>query len=285
MMSRFEWTASVTCALVAGMAVAASPAWSQSPCAEVAAGDSDADGFDDLTECGGIQLLAGLKFVDSAGILRDSVPGCFGTDLAPEDCLDHTRQDLFVIVVPSNPSGLPDDNILSFTTKPAAEGGLDVSVHVLNAMDPLGDRTVSSISTQKAVRITESRDAPGDKFGLANYGSPNGLDGSTIWTRRMEEFVAAECATTLCETDKGDSGVEQVTAALISWVLNHEVGHLFALTATYNSRFGGYHLKAGEDEVMTQFIGFNTTKKSPKTTTFFIPESYSDRSRADKLLR
>ena len=62
------------------------------------------------------------------------------------------------------------------------------------------------------------------------------------------------------------------------------MGHLLALTATYNSRFGGYHEKAGENEVMTQFVAYTANRKTG-VTTFFIPSTYSDRSRADKLLR
>ena len=280
MIRGFRWMAGIGLSLAT---LLASPAWSQGLCDTFPPGDSDADGFDDVIECQGIQLLPGLTFNDSSGSASDLVPGCPGSELPGEFCMDPNQQTLFVIVVRSSPSGLPAD-ILSFTSAPAAEGGLGVTVLVLSAADPTGDRTVSDVSTQKAVRITESRDAPGDKLGLANYGTPNGLDGSTIWTARIEAFVAAQCAGSQCRTDRGALGQAAVTDTLASWVLNHEMGHLLALTAIYNSRFGGYHEKAGENEVMTQFVAYTANRKTG-VTTFFIPSTYSDRSRADKLLR
>ena len=280
MMRGFRWTAWIGLALAT---LLASPAWSQGLCDAFPLGDSDADGFDDVIECLGIQLLPGLTFNDANGTASDFVPGCAGSGAPAEFCMDPNKQTLFVIVVRGNPSGLPAD-ILSFTSAPAAEGGLGVTVIALGAADPTGDRTVSAVSAQKAVRITESRDAPGDKLGLANYGTPNGLDGSTIWTARIEAFVAAQCAGVQCQTDRGAVGQGAVTDALVRWVLNHEGGHLYLLTAVYNSRFGGFHEKAGENEVMTQFVAYNTNRKTG-ITTFFIPSTYSDRSRADKLLR
>jgi hypothetical protein len=275
MMRSFVWTAWIGLALTT---LVASPVLAQTTCDGEA--DSDADGFSDLAECNGITLREGLTFVATGTRL---VPSCLvETELEPAFCLDPARQDLFVIIVRSEPtSGLPED-ILSFTTASASEGGLGVSVHVLSE-DPQGDRTVSDVSAQKAVRITESRDTPGDKLGLANYGSPNGLDGSTIWTARIEEFVASECPNDACQVDNGAAGRENVTEALIRWVLNHEVGHLFALTADYNKRFGGYHLKAGTDSVMAQFVGYSTSKKT-KITTLFIPQTFDAQSQADALL-
>jgi len=257
----------------------------QTQCSNPAEGDADGDGFDDAAECGGIQLSQGLEFLDVNGQPTTFVPSCDGSNLPRAFCLDFASPDLFAIIVRADPSGLPAE-LLSFTAADEAEGGLGVAVHLLSASDPTGSRVVSSISPQNAVRITESLSDPGDTLGLANYGSPNGLDGSTIWTTRIQNFVADKCGPTgdLCETDNGASGQADVTEALAQWVLNHEVGHLFALTADYNSRFGGFHLKAGEDEVMTQFVKYNTNKKTD-ITTFFIPSTYSDRSRADKLLQ
>ncbi len=98
--------------------------------------------------------------------------------------------------------------------------------------------------------------------------------------------MAEQCpgADELCVTDTGLEGRAAVTEALTRWILNHEVGHLFALTARYDKRFGGYHVKAGEDEVMAQFVDYDTSRKTG-VTTFFIPSTYSDQSRADRRLR
>lgn len=268
----------VTLAAAAALLLVPSGSWAQDP-------DSDGDGFSDVQEQVGISLSSGLTSTDAAGTVTSFVPSCGTTGTDPQFCVDPTRPDLFAILVPANPSGLPDDP-LSFTSAPSEEGGLGVSVHVLQAVDPTGSRQVSPDSSQNAVRITESLAEPGDKLGLANYGSPNGLDGATIWTARIETFVAEQCGPTglLCQTDRGVVGLAGVTEELTRWVLNHEVGHLFALTAQYQKRFGGYHVKAGEDEVLTQFVDYDTSRKTG-ITTFFIPTTYSDRSRADKLLR
>jgi hypothetical protein len=278
----FRWL--VALALAIALAAPLS-AFGQSQCDTLPPGDSDLDGFDDVDECNGIALMEGLGFLDENGETTSFVPSCADTEGAAAFCVDPNVPDLFAIIVRSEPSGLPLQP-LSFTAGDPAAGGLGVSVHLVDASDPMGSRQVSAVDPQKAVRITESRDAPGNALGIANYGSPNGIDGSMIWTARIENFVADECGSTgdSCQTESGAQGQADVTEALTLWVLNHEVGHLFALTASYNKRFGGFHVKAGEDEVMTQFVGYNTSKKTGLTT-FFIPSTYSDRSRADKLLQ
>ncbi len=275
----------VALALVGVLAAPLSAFAQPSVCDSMPPGDTDLDGFDDVDECDGIALMEEFDFIDENGQPVRLVPSCADSGADPEFCVDPNVPDLFAIIVRSDPSGLPEQ-LLSFTAADPAVGGLGVSVHLLNASNPLGARQVSAGNPQNAVRITESRAATGDALGIANYGSPNGIDGSTIWTARIENFVAGVCGSTgaACQTETGAQGQAEVTEALTRWVINHEVGHLFALTAAYNSRFGGYHVKAGEDEVMTQFVSYNTNKKTG-ITTFFIPSTYSDRSRADKLLQ
>jgi class 3 adenylate cyclase len=153
-------------------ALCASPsAFAQSVCDTLPDGDTDFDGFEDADECDGITLMPGLEFLDEDGQPVPVVPSCADVSTEAAFCVDPNVPDLFAIIVRSNPSGLPAQ-LLSFTAADPAEGGLGVSVHLLNASDPMGSRVVSPSDEQKAVRITESRDDPGAALGIANYGSP-----------------------------------------------------------------------------------------------------------------
>jgi hypothetical protein len=71
-------------------------------------------------------------------------------------------------------------------------------------------------------------------------------------------------------TDRGVVGIAGVTDELERWVANHELGHTFKLTSEFNKRFGGYHLKAGSDFMMEQFVTWDENRKTG-VITFFIP--------------
>jgi len=249
--------------------------------------DSDGDGFSDAAENAGLVLAEGLTMTTADGRELNFVPSCIESELPRSECLDPASPDLFLVLAAASPSSLPA-NPFAPTIGSPTEGGLGLGIHPLSE-DPAiatGDRIVSpGTSPQKAVRITESLSTPGDKLGFANYGTPNGLDGSTIYTERIRAFVAGACETdALCQTSRGETGIAAVSDALARYVLNHELGHLFSLTAQYNKRFGGYHVKSGEDEMLSQFADYDTSKRSG-VTTFNIPETFSDQSRADRRLQ
>lgn len=256
-------------------------------CPGLPGADSDGDGFFDDIECQptGLPMKAGLEVevLDSDGIvvLSGNLPSCFG--VANPDrrfCMSPAQEDLFVIAVPANPSQLPEGPFETLA-QPVSEGGLGIHVHLLTETGSPGDRVVSDTSPQKALRITEDLDPNGDKLGQANYGTPNNIDRATIWTVRIANFIAATCSSdALCVTDTGAQGFVEVAEALSRWVIEHEGGHLFKLSRDYNKRFGGFHLKAGTDSIMAQFVAFNTHKKTGLTT-FFIPTTFDAQSQAD----
>jgi len=255
--------------------------------------DFDGDGFSDVNECQGLFMLPDLEVevVDPATgeLVRSTfLPSCFGLENPDRSyCASAEQSDLFMMIVPANPSALPTGPLK--VADPISQGGLGLNVHLLTEPGPQGDRTVSPNSNQKAIRITESLNPDGEILGQANYGTPNNIDRATIWTTRIANFVAAACSDedeTLCvttTTNPDTVGVSAVTNELAFWVLNHEVGHMFQLSADYNKRFGGYHLKVGTDSVMAQFVSYSTSKKTGKTT-FFIPQTFDSGSQADAQL-
>jgi hypothetical protein len=253
-------------------------------------GDFDGDGFSDALECDGFSMLDPLQVevigADGSVVPSPFLPSCFGQENPERQyCASAEQSDLFVIVVAANPSGMPSGP-LETATRPISEGGLGMNVHLL-IEDPAnpGNRRVAAALGQKALRITESLDPNGEILGQSNYGTPNGLDRATIWTTRIANFVAATCSSDddSCRTNTGALGYTQVTDALARWVVEHEMGHSYRLSADYNKRFGGYHLKAGTDSVMAQFISYSTSKKTG-VTTLFIPQTFDAQSQADALL-
>lgn len=253
-------------------------------------GDFDGDGFSDFLECQGFSMLPGLQVevLDSTGTVVNStfLPSCFGLENPDRRyCASAEQSDLFVIVVAANPTTLPPGP-LETAARPISEGGLGLNVHMLSedSANP-GTRQVSAASGQKALRIREDLDPNGEILGQANYGTPNDIDRATIWTTRIAAFVAATCSSDApCVTTTGADGIAEVSDALARWVIEHEVGHTFRLSADYNKRFGGFHLKAGTDSIMAQFISYSTRKKGDGRTTFFIPQTFDAQSQADALL-
>lgn len=282
---RHAWLLSV----VATSLLLAGAAFGQATICPGGDGDVDGDGFSDALECQGFSMIPPLQVevigADGSVVLSNFLPSCFGQENPDRRyCASAEQSDLFVIVVAATPSGMPSGP-LETATRPISEGGLGINVHLLveDSADP-GNRQVSPDSGQKALRITESLDPDGEILGQSNYGTPNGLDRATIWTTRIANFVAATCRDDAsCKTNTGAQGLTEVTDALARWVVEHEMGHSYRLSADYNKRFGGYHLKAGTDSVMAQFISYSTSKKTGLTT-LFIPQTFDAQSQADALL-
>lgn len=253
--------------------------------------DFDRDGFFDFNECQGLEMWDdGLEEVEDGleveldGEWGSVLPSCYGrVDLDRRYCASAEQSDLFIIVAPASPSSLPPGP-LETVALPISDGGLGLNVHLLREMGAPGNRRVSPSSYQKAIRITESLNPDGEILGQANYGTPNNIDRATIWTTRIANFVVAACSDDEhCVSTTGAMGRAEVTDELARWVMEHEVGHMFQLSANYNKRFGGYHLKVGTNSVMAQFVSYSTSKKSGLTT-FFIPQTFDPQSQADAQL-
>lgn len=234
-------------AATAAMAFAASSALAQT-CPPP--GDADNDGFDDALECQPIPLLDGT--------LITMVPG---------------RKDVFVILAPASdsllppkPDGSPFNPFDPVTFSGAGINvsfnglvGLGLNVHVLAPNQAASDRSVIATSVQKAVRITEDTSTTGAILGNCQWGTPNGLDGCVVYTRRIKDFIDTTCP--------GNTAAERAVMfnAYITESFLHETGHsLGGLASTYNSRTGGYHYKSGSALVMEQSVTYSA--KSGKCT-------------------
>jgi hypothetical protein len=264
-------------------------------------GDFDQDGWTNAQECGWeggwyMYLNPGLSVPDplSPGADLEFVPSCWGYQSERQLCMEASEPDVFVALVPADPSGLPE-NLFELTSMGRLVGGLGVAMHQLKVTDPAAwsqTRLVSPFSTQRAVTLTELLDLDGEYLGIGNYGTPNNLDRARIWTARIERFVTETCGDPSCETCEAflsSNGQDperwvcegkEVTKMLALWVANHEVGHMFKLTRDFNNRFGGYHLRATEDAVMAQFPVYQKNRKTGKTT-FFMPGIYHESSLLD----
>ena len=220
-------------------------------------GDFDNDGFTDLQECGtGIPLDLGITTTPTVVVT------------------DPNRADVFVIFNrPATGSLLPSD-FRPFDPTPVTYNGvtftglsaLNVNVHQLSADQAGSDRRISSLSAQKAVRITENLDTNGSVLGQCNWGTPMGLDGCMVFTKRVKNYIDATCDSVRDTTTDRN----QVFLAYITQTFLHEAGHsLGGLAADYNSRFGGYHYKVGAGVVMEQSVTYST--KGGKCTFFISP--------------
>src|SRR5712691_11029207 len=243
-------------ALVAAFAVwAASPtqAWGAVTCPLIETGvDSDGDGFTDFQECNGIFLADGSFF-----------PSCV---LHAPPCLDPNTKDLFVIYAPAASGSLlpvPFNPFGPYTAYGVTFNGLtalQITVHQIGPAQANADRTVTSVSPQKAVRVAESIDTNGTILGNCQWGTPGGLDGCVIYTQRIMNFITSTCGTNAIVTSSGvASNANDVFLAYAVHTFLHETGHTTGgMTAAYNSSYGGYHYKCGAGTMMEQCVTYST---------------------------
>lgn len=251
--------------------------------------DSDMDGFYDDEECFG--------FVSPLGV---PVVGSNGTCNAGDICLDPNVQNLVVILTPAPTNSKIPENPLAHVSKPRSEGGLGIIVSIINSAknctdmldddgdglvddaDPDCNRIVTNRTNgtfQKAVRITEDNTTPlvdpdNDEMGRAQYGTPNGIDKATIFTKRIYDMIDTYCAgDTGCKDTVSNATITSSPSLYDVYIRNtfaHEVGHMLNLTNDYTTRFGGFHERAGSGIIMQQYNKFNSNKN-----TFTVPDSFS----------
>ena len=241
------------------LALPLTQARAQVNCATVTAGsptDSDRDGFTDYQECNGIDLDLGTA-------PARHFPTCVGTTLSRDQCLDPNTKDLFVILVPATPSLIPSDP-LKFVSAPQSGGGLGIATHMLTPDQAGSDRRVTSASPQPAMRCTENLDPTGNILGISNYGMA--LDASVVFTKRITNFVNSVYASV------GQTPPAGLLDDYTRHTFAHEIGHTIALTATYDSRYGGYHYKSGTIVVMEQAVKY--TVKGSKVT-FYVSTAFA----------
>jgi hypothetical protein len=255
-------TLTVAAALVAALVLSVLPGrvWAAVDCnAVLAAGetgvDSDNDGFTDFQECSGITLVGGTLVV---------LPPC-GPSSVRTTCVDPNTKDLFVIYAPAAPSLLPATfnpfgTVSAYGVTFTGLSNLGVTVHQITPLQAGTDRTVTSVSTEKAVRVAESLDTNGTILGNCQWGTPLGLDGCVIYTQRIMNFIASTCGTNAIVTPSGvASNANDVFLAYAVHTFLHETGHTTGgMTATYNSSYGGNHYKCGAGTMMEQCVTYST---------------------------
>lgn len=219
--------------------------------------DSDNDGFTDFQECSGIT---------TAGTTPTTFLLCAPNPPDRTQCVDPNSKDLFVIYAPVAsgsllPAGLnPFGVVTAYGVTFNGLSALGITVHVLTPGQAATDRTVTSVSTEKAVRAAESLDTNGTILGNCQWGMPGGLDGCVIYTQRIMNFITSTCAGLAIVTPAGAaSDANQVALAYAVHTFLHETGHSTGgMTATYNSSYGGYHYKCGAGTLMEQCVTYST---------------------------
>jgi hypothetical protein len=229
--------------------------------------DWDLDGLSDASECAGIALAPGLQLQANAATF---VPNCGASGALRSLCVDPASRDVFVIDQPAPGHPLPSGSFEALL-------GLGMTQHTLVRTTAGTDRTVTGASTQKSIQVVTDPDSVSGVLGRANWGTPNNLDGATVYPNRVTNYVNGLCpASKTCKTHTGlQAGPAAIAPVLTRWVANHEAGHTLALTSVYDDRYGGYHEPAGALTVMEQ-----TTKVVDKRgqVTFYIADTFSSAS-------
>jgi hypothetical protein len=274
------WALGGLIVLLVAIAVTATPdpAWAvvdcNNPASDAATTDTDGDGFTDAQECAGLTLDLGAP--PPPGAPRPRLEWCGSPNAGPE-CVDPNRKDLFVIYRPAttgsllgglpNPFGINSFLGISFT----GLSSLGVAVHQLTPAQAGSDRRVSSVSSEKAVRVSESLSdgALTDPLGYCQFGTPQSLDGCTVYTKRITNFIASKC------NGAGDTTTNrnQVFLAYATYVIIHETGHsVGGLAAKYNAAYGGYHYPPTASSVMSQAAQYST---QAGRCTWYIPSVWN----------
>jgi hypothetical protein len=222
--------------------------------------DADNDGFTDAQECAGILLNQGTApFV--------TIQSCFTangarTALDRSLCLDPNSPDLFVILVPAASSLIPA-NFFEFVAKPKPSPGLGlgITIHQINndqaSTTSTTDRLLSSVSTQKAVRVTEKTEnlASGTVLGQATNGTPITTGKVAVWPVRILQHVnEVRVAAGLAALPATDL----VVVTYIKQVIAHEMGHVMGPLANVSTQtataYGGKHYAPEDHVVMSQYV-------------------------------
>lgn len=234
-----------------------SPAWATVDCSNPSAIlDSDGDGITDAQECTGIT---------TAGVSPRSFPKCSGAPA--EGCVHPDVKDVFICLKKATGSLLDTPGFeVTFNSFLGLFSPLGESAHGLIPEEAATDRTV--VGTQKCIRIAESLDTNGTILGNCTWGTPLGLDGCTVFTKRMQNFIDSVC-NGLSDTT---TPRQPILRDMIIWGIVHEAGHTHGgLTSSYVSNYGGYHYKMGTPYIMEQALKYN----SKKPCTFVIPTDWN----------
>jgi hypothetical protein len=244
--------------------------------------DSDGDGITDYYECNGF-TAAGILGNGSGGQV---FVGYKTRGSNPRDqYLDPTTKDVFFALSIVGTNSLLDNAVrqnngaLNYYAQ-----GLGITVHQVQSGDLYGDRVVfypSQNPFQRAVMVTESSSTlvPAT-LGETFQGTPNGQDGSKIYTRNIQNTVNQYCPSNVsesnCKDASGVSGRLNVTNRYILQVLSHEVSHASGLAPTKSTKYGWHY--APQSVVMMEpsvKVVQTTSGKVVTGATFYIMTGYN----------
>ena len=245
--------------------------------------DSDADGIPDYYECTGFHA-AGFDGLGSGALFT----GYLSRGAASRGAyLDPTGKDVFFAL-----SGVVAGGLLETAIATSAgvlnyySQGLGITVHPVTAADLYGDRVVFYPGVgqpfQRAVMVAESTSTlVPDILGETYQGTPNGQDGSTIYTKNIQNVVNQYCPTTTvadsaCTDASGAVGRTAVTNRYILQVVSHEVSHASGLAPEYSRKYGWHY--APQSVVMMEpsvKVVQLTSGKKVIGATFYIMTGYN----------
>ena len=228
--------------------------------------DNDQDGIDDAQETTGSILFNTKTYLPcGAGPLNIAQRNA---------CLSPTSKDIFIylVTVPGGgfigqtSNGLSTPELLfEFITAPREQtttgkvNGLGVGIHVAfrTAEVPSGDRGVGTLG-QKAGQIISDDSPDSFVFGVADQGTPSATGDARVFPVKIKNYVV------------NGGGTQLDWERFIKRTFSHELSHVAALTAQYDSRFGGNHYATGSGVVMDQSVVYNSRRK-----TFTIYDDYA----------
>ena len=227
------------------------PASAQVDCGTLTAAEADMDGDGDGLTNGGECGVIGPVGVDLTLWNTTTIAQCdFNDDnMVRHNCVDVNSRDAWVFLL-----HLGAESLVATIANPfefAETTG--ITVHVFSTDDSTllpGDRVIApgdqppSGSPQKGVKITENGD-PSNIFGVANWGTPQGIDDAFIFSHAIQAFVSENCPNNNCtDTVSGSTGAAAITTRYLRRTLSHELLHDWGAEEFYDSKVDGYHAAA-----------------------------------------
>jgi hypothetical protein len=201
--------------------------------AALAGNDDDSDGFLKTVEDSEITLPQGMTLAAYPGV--SSLPKC-AAGIPRDQCVDPTKQDLFVIIQRANGVCPPPGNCSDTTCGPFLFGNSNIPLpsQYANTYNPLalvypgfgsmtlGVTTHELIRTSGtsqiigpappgggwyAVRIVENLNPCSNYMGLAKFGFPSSSSLATVWPEKIKNWINDKCREACFDLD-GDGADE-----------------------------------------------------------------------------
>lgn len=281
---------------------------------------SDFDGFLDSTEQVGFALTSDMIFVGGSHPQWSATrtPNCTPTLPDPNRiyCVHQSSQDLFAILHPlASDSYFPimsssSESVLQsffgqiWAPADTQNGGLGITVHTLYQPDPEPDTDPRTVADgQMAVRIkehSESLSLPIKKsteivLGTSGVGIPNDAGNTTIYSRKIKQYICDLCGGTPGTDGSCDGGNlggpycisatptsatgDSLIREYVKYVNQHEIGHSLNLVINADPMYDYHHTPGDNTAIMTPSAAY--TKRGSKVT-FYLPYLFDYSCRNEK---